>query len=46
MKFQNPSIEIMARWLLQFGDQATVIAPVALKDRIKTLATQLYKHYH
>ena len=46
MKFQNPSLEIMARWLLQFGDQATVIAPIALKDRIKTLATQLYKHYH
>jgi len=46
MKFQNSSLEIVARWLLQFGDQATVIAPIALRDRIKTLATQLYKHYN
>lgn len=45
MKFLNSSIEIVARWLLQFGDQATVIAPVELKDRLKTLATQLYQHY-
>lgn len=46
MKFLNSSIEIIARWLLQFGDQATVIAPIELKDRLKTLATQIYKHYH
>ena len=46
MKFLNSSIEIFARWLLQFGDQATVIAPLELKNRLKTLATQLYEHYH
>lgn len=46
MKFLNSSIEIIARWLLQFGDQATVIAPVELKERIKLLASDLYKHYH
>ena len=45
MKFLNSSIEIIARWLLQFGDQATVLAPTELKDRLKTLATQLYEHY-
>ena len=45
MKFLNPSVEVLARWLLQFGDKATVIAPVALKDRMQTLATQLYQHY-
>ena len=45
MKFLNSSIEIVARWLLQFGDQATVIAPVELKDRLKVLATQLYEHF-
>ena len=45
MKFQNSSLEIIARWLLQFGDQATVLAPVELKDRVKTLATQLFEHY-
>lgn len=45
MKFLYSSIEIMARWLLQFGDQATVLGPIVLKDRMKTLAIQLYKHY-
>lgn len=46
MKFLNSSIEVMARWLLQFGNQATVIAPIELKNRLKTLATQLYEHYN
>ncbi len=45
MKFLNSSLEVLARWLLQFGDQATVLAPIELKDRVKTLATQLYQHY-
>lgn len=45
MKFLNASIEVVARWLLQFGDQATVLAPVELKSRLKVLATQLYQHY-
>ncbi|MFT4534987.1 MAG: putative DNA-binding transcriptional regulator YafY [Saprospiraceae bacterium] len=45
MKFQNSSLEIIARWLLQFGDQATVLAPAELKDRVKILATQLFRHY-
>jgi len=45
MKFLNASIEVFARWLLQFGDQATVLAPLELKNRLKVLATQLYEHY-
>ncbi len=45
MKFLNVSIEFMARWLLQFGDKATVFAPVALKERMKVLATQIHEHY-
>ena len=45
MKFLYSSLEAIARWLLQFGDQATVIEPVALKNRLKTLANQLYHHY-
>jgi len=45
MKFLNSSIEFVARWLLQFGNQARVLEPLALKNRIKTLATDLYKHY-
>jgi len=46
IKFLNSSLELIARWLLQFGDQATVIAPNELKDRLKTLARELYAHYH
>jgi len=46
MKFQNSSLEVFARWLLQFGDQATVLEPIELRDRIKTIATKLYKHYN
>lgn len=45
MVFQYASIEIFAMWLLQFGNQATVIAPVELKDKMKELATDLYNHY-
>ncbi|MDA9773649.1 YafY family transcriptional regulator [Saprospiraceae bacterium] len=45
MKFLNSSIEIIARWILQFGDQATVISPTELKTRMKTIATELYQHY-
>lgn len=44
MKFINATLEPIARWLLQFGDRATVLAPIELKDRVKTLATELYKH--
>lgn len=45
MKFLNSSMEFMARWLLQFGNQATVLEPLELKSRIKQLATELYEHY-
>lgn len=45
MKFLNASLEVIARWLLQFGDQATVLAPIALRSRLQVLATQLYQHY-
>jgi len=46
MKFLNSSIEVIARWLLQFGDKATVLSPALLKERVKTLATDLYHHYN
>ncbi len=42
--FSNPSLELFARWLMQFGDQATVISPPELRDRIKGIATGLYRH--
>lgn len=45
MKFLNSSMEFMARWLLQFGNQASVLEPLELKSRMKQLATELYEHY-
>ena len=45
MKFRNSSFEVIARWLIQFGDQATVIAPTALQDKLRTMVTELYEHY-
>lgn len=45
MKFLNSSMEIVARWLLQFGNKATVLEPVELQCTIKQLATELYEHY-
>lgn len=46
MKFLNSSLEIIARWLLQFGNQAKVLVPLQLKERLKVLATQLHNHYN
>jgi len=45
MKFLNSSLEIMVRWLIQFGDQATIIKPQGLKDRMKELVDGLTKQY-
>lgn len=45
MKFLNSSMEFIARWLLQFGNRATVLEPLELKNQIKQLATELYEHY-
>lgn len=45
MNFLNSSIEIMARWLLQFGNKATILAPLALQERLQELAKELYEHY-
>ena len=45
MKFVNATIEPIARWLLQFGNQASVLAPEELQFRLKELAIELYEHY-
>lgn len=45
MKFLNSSMEFMARWLLQFGNQASVLEPLELRSKMKQLATELYEHY-
>ncbi len=43
--FLYSSLEVMSRWLLQFGDQATVIRPAALKTKMSKLVQQLHLHY-
>lgn len=45
MTFLNDSIEIVARWLLQFGSKASVIAPLVLRERLQELSKELYEHY-
>jgi len=45
MKFVNSSIEIIGRWLLQFGNNAIVLAPKELKELLRTLSTQLHQHH-
>jgi predicted DNA-binding transcriptional regulator YafY len=44
MTFLYTSLEIVARWILQFADQATIHQPLELRDRVKDLATDLYHH--
>lgn len=45
VKFLNSSLEIVARWLLQFGNKATVLAPLPLKEHLQTLSKELYQHH-
>ena len=45
MKFLNNSIEYVARWIMQFGNQATAIEPIELKERMQDLANELFTHY-
>ena len=38
MTFLAPSIEGFARWLLMFMDQARILEPDHLEDRVRALA--------
>lgn len=46
MKFWSYSTEVMARWLMQFTNKATILQPEILRDRIKELSVELYDHYN
>ena len=46
MKFWSYSIEVMARWLMQYTNRANVIEPRVLRDRIQELSKEVYDHYH
>ena len=45
MEFAMYSLEVMARWLLMFGNTANIIEPQSLNKRIKELVAELGKHY-
>jgi predicted DNA-binding transcriptional regulator YafY len=43
--FENSSIEIMARWLVAYGKDVSIVKPTALQERLFALAQELYAHY-
>ncbi|MGH1336598.1 MAG: helix-turn-helix transcriptional regulator [Aureispira sp.] len=43
--FENNSIEMVARWLISYGNGVTVIRPFALQQRLSELAQELFAHY-
>lgn len=45
MRFATPQYEILAQWLLPFGNAATVIAPAALQALMVKYSEELYSHY-
>ena len=44
MTFLVPSIEGFARWYMEFADQAKIISPPELKERIKTMVKKISKN--
>ncbi|MEM8896019.1 MAG: YafY family protein [Bacteroidota bacterium] len=45
MKFATPSYEFLARWLLSYGDFATVESPSELQGMIATFSKELFEHH-
>ncbi|TRX61321.1 YafY family transcriptional regulator [Fulvivirga sp. M361] len=45
MKFMTADHRNFAHWLLQFSDQATIVAPQTLKDRVILLLKQAHVHH-
>jgi predicted DNA-binding transcriptional regulator YafY len=45
MEFLVPDYDYLARWLLSFGDQATVISPASLEEAVAAHVRQLSAHY-
>lgn len=41
MTFLTTSLEGFARWYMMFGDQAEIITPLSLKERVKSIATAM-----
>ena len=45
MTFLTQSIEGFARWLMMFGEQATIVQPEELKERVRDLALETLSLY-
>lgn len=45
MKFVTPRYEYLARWLLMFGDEVTVVSPNELQGLVATYSKELYEHH-
>lgn len=45
MKFITPHYGYLARWLLMYGDQVTIIAPNELKGLAATYSQELFEHH-
>lgn len=45
MTFLTSSVEYFARWLMMWGDGVTVQQPGQLKERVKELSEELYRHH-
>lgn len=45
MKFVTPRYEFLARWLLMFGDEVTVVSPNELQGLIATYSKELFEHH-
>ena len=41
MTFLTVSLEGFARWFMMFGDQAEIISPDSLKERVGALASDI-----
>ena len=46
MRFMTQFLDGLGWWLLMYGNAVTVESPAALRDLMKTRATELYQHYN
>lgn len=45
MKFLTPHYKYLAKWLMMFGCEATVVAPAVLQEMIATYSRELFEHH-
>lgn len=45
MDFITPHYDYLARWLLTFGNEVTIVSPPELQEKLFTLSRALFEHY-